>query len=627
MEHALTESERLYRDLFGNAPVGLGIADKNGNLIAFNDAMLMPGGYTREDIERLKNVAELYYDREERSKVLAIARKQGFLHRHRIQFKRKDGTPYDTLLSLRFIMYQGSPCLQAMVEDITERQKMEDALQMSEKRYRELFEDSPISLMETDLSGIRKYFDTLKDSGIRDFRTYFREDKEALIQCVALIKIVDMNNETLDLFKAATKQEFIENFRHIFHEESYDFFREDMIALAEGRKGHEHESVARTFAGDKINILFKWFIASGYEETLSKVIASFIDITAQKHTEEDRDRIFNMSYDLICVAGTDGYFKFLNLAWERMLGYTREELLSRPFLDFIHPDDHHKNDEEVARLAAGHVTVDFENRYIHKDGSIRTLSWSATPLPEKGLMYCIGRDITKRKKDEQLIRSYQDQLSSMASRLSLIEEKERRKIALELHDNIGQILALARLKVGQMRKTSDNNVRNSMEEIHSLLDQSIKYTRSLTSELSTPMLYEIGLEPAVRWLGEEFQRKHGITFSLREDGKNGPLPEEVRVVLFQCIQELMTNVVKHAQAHNVRVSIERKNHSIEIAVEDDGAGFDTGSSDRPYMKCGFGLFSVRERLKNIGGHLDVKSQPGSGTRVTMTAPLNKEVVS
>lgn len=123
----------------------------------------------------------------------------------------------------------------------------------------------------------------------------------------------------------------------------------------------------------------------------------FEDITKRKQTEEERDRILNMSYDLICIAGTDGYFKYVNPAWEKTLGYSKEELLSKPFLDFIHPDDHQKNDEEVAKLSSGKQTYDFENRYIHKDGSIRIISWRATPLPEKGLMYCIGRDITKSR--------------------------------------------------------------------------------------------------------------------------------------------------------------------------------------------------------------------------------------
>jgi PAS domain S-box-containing protein len=123
----------------------------------------------------------------------------------------------------------------------------------------------------------------------------------------------------------------------------------------------------------------------------------FEDITERKQTEEERDRILNMSYDLICIAGTDGYFKYVNPAWERTLGYSNEELLSKPFLDFIHPDDHQKNDEEVAKLSSGKQTYDFENRYIHKDGSIRIISWRATPLPEKGLMYCIGRDITESR--------------------------------------------------------------------------------------------------------------------------------------------------------------------------------------------------------------------------------------
>ena len=103
---------------------------------------------------------------------------------------------------------------------------------------------------------------------------------------------------------------------------------------------------------------------------------------------------------MICIAGMDGYFKYLNPAWRSTLGYTSEELLTRPFLDFIHPDDHARNDTEVEHLAAGQQTVNFENRYIHKNGSIRDISWTATPILDEKVMYCIGRDVTERKKTE-----------------------------------------------------------------------------------------------------------------------------------------------------------------------------------------------------------------------------------
>ncbi|MBC8431778.1 MAG: PAS domain S-box protein [Desulfobacterales bacterium] len=117
----------------------------------------------------------------------------------------------------------------------------------------------------------------------------------------------------------------------------------------------------------------------------------------------DYRRILNLSLDLICIAGMDGYFKYVNPTWGKILGYTREELLSRPFLDFIHPDDHAKNDEEVAKMAAGHQVIDFENRYIHKDGFIRYISWTAQPVADEKEMYCIGRDITKRKRAEEAL--------------------------------------------------------------------------------------------------------------------------------------------------------------------------------------------------------------------------------
>jgi len=127
--------------------------------------------------------------------------------------------------------------------------------------------------------------------------------------------------------------------------------------------------------------------------------------------------ILNNSQDLICISGMDGYFKYVSPAWEEILGYTQDELLSKPFLDFIHPDDHAINYEEVTKLSSGNLTIDFENRYIHKDGSILYISWRATPNPVEKILYCIGRDITKRVHMERELEKQHDNLEA------LIEER------------------------------------------------------------------------------------------------------------------------------------------------------------------------------------------------------------
>src|SRR5262249_40063901 len=129
----LRESESLYRVLFEKAPIGLGIADLDGNLIAFNDAIRRPGGYTREDIERIGNVAHLYADPAERSAALAVAQRQGFLYRHEVRFRRKDGSTYSALLDLTAVSVHGKPCWLAMVEDITERRGLEEQLRQAQK--------------------------------------------------------------------------------------------------------------------------------------------------------------------------------------------------------------------------------------------------------------------------------------------------------------------------------------------------------------------------------------------------------------------------------------------------------------------------------------------------------------
>ncbi|MCP4149715.1 MAG: response regulator [bacterium] len=150
------------------------------------------------------------------------------------------------------------------------------------------------------------------------------------------------------------------------------------------------------------------------------------DITEKKYTEDERDRILSISRDLICIAGEDGYFKYLNPSWEKKIGYTIEEMLSRPFLDFIHPDDHVKNDVEVDSLVKGNDTLDFENRYIHKNGSIVSISWIATKVPEENTFYCIGRDITERKHLEEQLFKHREHLETIVKERTA-ELKERVK--------------------------------------------------------------------------------------------------------------------------------------------------------------------------------------------------------
>ena len=139
-ESALRESEELYRDLFENAPIGIGIADPNGNLIDFNTAILRPGEYASEDISGIKNIKKLYYDPKDRSDVLSRLKKRGFVDSAEVKFRSKDGQPYDCLLSLRPITYKEKLCTQAIVQDVTRLKEVEKLLWNSRQRFFSLVE-------------------------------------------------------------------------------------------------------------------------------------------------------------------------------------------------------------------------------------------------------------------------------------------------------------------------------------------------------------------------------------------------------------------------------------------------------------------------------------------------------
>ncbi len=230
----------------------------------------------------------------------------------------------------------------------------------------------------------------------------------------------------------------------------------------------------------------------------------------------------------------------------------------------------------------------------------------------------------KKQEINRRIRSYQLQLRRLASELSLAEARERREIASDLHDHIGQALAHVTQKVATLQ---GNAVFSGMEEYFSeiltILQQTIRYTRALTVEISPPVLYELGLPAAIDWLAERASKRHNLKIASAQSGTPQTVSEDIRVFVFKSLQELITNVAKHAGTDRVEIMTNWLPERIEIIVRDGGRGFDTSTLEigQSENSC-FGLFSIRERLSYIGGTMEIQSAPGQGTRVTITSPYS-----
>ena len=234
-------------------------------------------------------------------------------------------------------------------------------------------------------------------------------------------------------------------------------------------------------------------------------------------------------------------------------------------------------------------------------------------------------DITHQKQAEKKVLTCQQKLRSLASELSFAEERTRRQTAVALHDIIGRTIAFAKMKLGALRKpTLDASLLESLDEIIELLNTTLEDTRNLISELSPPVLYELGFIPAIEWLTQHMQQEYGIKVAFLDDKRTKPLDKDVRMFLFQAVRELLVNVAKHAKAQKAKVSVYRDEDKIRVDVSDDGIGFDNTEAF-PIMDIttGFGLFSIRERMESIGGQLKIESEPGNGTKVIVTAPLKK----
>lgn len=231
-------------------------------------------------------------------------------------------------------------------------------------------------------------------------------------------------------------------------------------------------------------------------------------------------------------------------------------------------------------------------------------------------------EINRRVAAEKTLRERSKQLRSLAAQLTLVEQLERQQLARVLHDGLQQVLVAARIRLERLLPSEDAAVQRVARDVNELLMDSIQLSRSLTAELSPPILKEAGLVPALRWLARWMQEKHGLTVHLEAE-EEIRLGEDIRILLFQSARELLFNVVKHAGVHEAHVKIWNAGERVCILVEDAGRGFDMAEITGEGRKETFGLFSIHERLDLLGGSMTIDSSPGCGSRFTLSAPVTE----
>nr|HID59599.1 PAS domain S-box protein [Desulfobacterales bacterium] len=361
-------------------------------------------------------------------------------------------------------------------------------------------------------------------------------------------------------------------------------------------------------------------------QKLSSEIAERKRVEEALRESEEKYRIITENSLSGIIIIQEGIIKYANPRFGEMVGYEPDEIIGQEALRFVHPDDRKLVDQYAQqRLRGEDVPTFLELRLLNKKEEITWADciYSLARFQNRTALIVNVVDITERKLAANKLLTYQEQLRSLASELSLTEERERREIAVALHDRIGQTLAISKIKLEVLRESlSSTGLASAIEEICELIEQTIQDTRSLTLELSPHILYELGFVPAVEWLTEQIQQQNDIMIHLEDDGKPKPLADDIGFLLFRAVRELLINVTKHAQARCVNVSLVRDGNELRINVEDDGTGFKACEIGSQMNRTGgFGLFSIRERLSHFDGHLEVASEPGQGTKVTLVIPL------
>jgi PAS domain S-box-containing protein len=507
---------------------------------------------------------------------------------------RKNEEEFPVEISFGEAEEEGHRTFTGFIRDITERKRAEDALRESEDRYRDLVENSSdlicthdaqgmlLSVNETPLRILGYSRDELLNKPLRDFVT-----PEARLLCDAYLAQVQTDGFARGLLPVLTKS-------------------------GEVRLWEYNNSLRK----------------EGVSSPIVRGIAH--DVTEQKRAEEALRRSeekFSKAFhsspvEMFVTTLEEGRFIDVNESVERNIGYTRDEMIGRTSLElglWINPTERAAIVEEIKKN--GRI-VNREIQIRSKSGEIEIKLYSAELL-KIGREQCllgVCEDITDRKKSEE-------ELQRLSGQLLRLHDEERRNIARDLHDNTGQGLVALATFLGQFRSlipSSNRKLRKLLSECQALTDQCLREVRTLSYLLHPPLLDETGLEDAIHHYVQGLTKRSGIQVELEVPSNFGRIPRDVELALFRVVQEGLTNIQRHSGGLQARIRINRNPEMVTLEVIDQGreiGGPERKQTEAFPLEAGVGISSMRERVKQIGGSLDIESS-SRGTTVRVVVPVD-----
>jgi len=369
-------------------------------------------------------------------------------------------------------------------------------------------------------------------------------------------------------------------------------------------------------------------------------VTALNDITKRKQAEEklrkseQRFRSIFENIPNIAVQGYDADRKiiFWNQASEKLYGYKKEEAIGNQLEDLIIPSEMRKSVIEAVRnwVENGIPIPHGELILMRKDKTTFPVYSSHVILKNingEFEMYCIDIDMTERKQSEGALLNSKKMLHYLSSQLITAQEKERRRISLELHDEMGQVLTAISINIRSIEKELPLGhtplIKERIAEIYSLADQASEQIRELSHYLRPSMLDDLGLVPTLRWYLDVYRKRTNLDVKYELINFKERQSPEVETVIYRVVQEALNNIAKHAQAGSVFVRLELKDKEAAVFIKDNGRGFEVNEFLAPDdLKGGIGLLGMQERVSILGGKFSIQSSKGHGTRISVKIPLH-----